>query len=114
LKWGTQLKWFLQLAEDGIIVKPLQTMPKLYDDLLLSWEAFWALALSRPIGFGSYGAIPFSEIASYIYFRGIKNPDVQEEMLFHIRFLDGEYLNLMQDKKSENKDGDRHRGGVRE
>jgi hypothetical protein len=81
-------------------------MPSLFEDLLLSWEAFWTLTNSRQIGFGGLGPIPFSEIAEYIRFRGIRNVDLQEAMIYNIRYLDNEFLKLKEEK--EEKDGDRH------
>lgn len=90
--WGPQLKWFRQLAEDGILVKAFKEMPRLYDDLLISYEAFWTLSSSRPIGIAGPGMIPFSEIAAYIRYRGITDPDIQDEIVENTRTLDREYL----------------------
>lgn len=67
-------------------------MPILHEDLLISYEAFWTLSASRPIGFSGPGLIPFSEIAAYIRFRGINNTDIQDEIVENVRFLDKEYL----------------------
>lgn len=86
-------------------------MPKLYEDLLISYEAFWTLSTSRPIGFAGPGLIPFSEIAAYIRYRGISNSDVQDEIVENVRFLDKTYLAEIkksedaEDKRKELKNG---------
>lgn len=95
----------MQLAEEGIIVKPLKEMPDLFEDLSTSWEAFWTLSMSRPLGFNGAGPIPFSEISSYLIFRNIKDYDIQDEIVKNVQFLDIQFLEDRNKEQPVKKDG---------
>lgn len=71
----------------------LREKPELPDHLIMEWEAFWTLSNSRPVGFGQ-GAIPFSEVLAYFQFMNITNVAEQEELLYLIRAMDAEYLDV--------------------
>jgi hypothetical protein len=70
----------------GIPTPSLDARPKLYDDLVLYWEAFNVLQLSRN---SMGGGIPLSEIEVYGRMVGIVNT---QEFAQTIRLMDRIYL----------------------
>jgi hypothetical protein len=73
-------------------------MPELYEDLFPFWKAFSSLSGSRPTGF-SVGAIPISEIISYLDLMEIHNFEDRTEYYKWIKFLDNEFLSIKHEKQ---------------
>jgi hypothetical protein len=66
--------------------------------LIDSWQAFFLLSQSRPMGW-SIGAIPLSEIAAYVGLFGAPAGDV-ELFVAQIRALDQEFLRWHRDREA--------------
>lgn len=58
------------------------------------YEAFFLLTDSRPVHFGGLGAIPLSEIESYMRVDGIEEWDDRYRFMLLIKRMDAEYLKL--------------------
>jgi hypothetical protein len=61
------------------------------------WEAWQALFLSRPVGWGM-GAIPVSEVFAYCNLLGIADLNQREWILRAIQRLDSEFLKFYSDE----------------
>lgn len=84
MDWGSVES---KLRSIGVDKQP----PKLYDDLIIVWEAFNALNSSR-LGCNS---ISFSEIESWLNLNGVKSLEFRQEITHYIRILDNKYLSLI-------------------
>ena len=70
----------------------------MYQDLIPFWDAFNTLTMSRSSGFG-VGAIPLSEVKAYLDINEIYDVGDRLEFTRWIRFLDGVYLKLVNNKR---------------
>lgn len=92
------LKFFQKLEEEGNSVAALESMPELYFDAVPFWEAFANLSSSRQSGMG-LGAIPYSEITSWLTENQIISFENRERYRYFVTFIDGKYLELKNDDR---------------
>jgi len=64
------------------------------------WQAFFILSDSRNTGMG-LGAIPLSEIESYMRLYGISGTDVIDGWLYLLREMDREFLAVMHEQQEK-------------
>ena len=107
MTWGQHLSALEKQAEAGVIPLALRTRPLLFEDQFhkFAWEAFQFLNLQRPVSAmtGALGAIPISELAAYLDFRGVYSFEDREEYLFLISAMDRKFLSLMAEQEKRRK-----------
>jgi hypothetical protein len=81
LTWGDKENFLRGIEERGEVVPALLNKPELDEFLVPYWMAFQALSPSRRIGMG-IGAIPLSEIESYIRIYGIEDQEERENLVY--------------------------------
>lgn len=94
-QWGDKIEFLKGIEEDtGETPPALLARPILSQFEQPYMDAFNILSGSRQWTMGGPAAIPFSEIAAYLEFNHIDDPDEREEYITMIRSLDAEYLKI--------------------
>jgi hypothetical protein len=103
LRWkfwhGENERWYEDLAQEGIVTQALKERPRLFEDLIPAWNAFWTLSRSRTVGFNGVNPIALSEIESYCRLQSITDPEERLLLIRYIQHMDGIYRNLIEEKR---------------
>ena len=91
MTWGDKEEFLRKLEERGEVIPALLNKPELGEFLIPYWIAFRTLSTSRRIGMG-VGAIPLSEIESYIRIYGIGDLEECEDLVYLIGEMDDEFI----------------------
>jgi hypothetical protein len=90
---GRNEEWFIALQEEtGREIKALKKRVILRPESYPYIEAYNSLARKRPVYHGGPGAIPNTEIESYLRIKRINNPEEIEEFHYFIDLIDSEFL----------------------
>ena len=85
------IKWFMDMEADGIPIPESKAMPELFFDAQPFWTAFTDLNSSRQSGFGM-GAIPYSEISSWLDENDIVRFEERQRYRRFIGYIDSTYM----------------------
>lgn len=80
-----------------------QNAPELDPTLVIFFNAFQDLTTARTYGM-SEGPIPWLAVAQYCDYNGYEG-DLWEDVMYHVRALDREYLKIREEVNSRNRKG---------
>lgn len=70
----------------------IKNAPDLIPGLEFYYEAFCRLTTSRMLGAGGLGPIPYAAIDNYCRAEEIYDPELREDLFYHVEKLDLEYI----------------------
>lgn len=77
-------------------MKALEARPRLHEDLVETYDAFWSL--SRPMVPGAVGPIPMTEIVAWLDLHGVDDRDERIDFAEAVHAMDVVFISHMNRK----------------
>lgn len=92
MEWGPHLKALTSQLKPGETLPFMDRRPRLKDELIPFWDAFFVLSNSRShTGFGP-NPVSFADLKAYLELFEVREEDDIDDFIFFIQLLDGIYL----------------------